>query len=164
MVAFFVLGTNMKFSNYKVCHFCDELAKSQQGQINSAWVCTSCSEEKCKGAAHDASGNWRGLVYICSGMIGRAKERGKYEVNLTHHNVLDIWPRDGMCPILGIRLERNHKSRAGSQNSPNLDRIDSSKGYIVGNIQIISGLANRMKQDANPEQMVKFAEWVIDNC
>jgi hypothetical protein len=64
-----------------------------------------------------------------------------------------------MCPILDIKLEKNkiHKG----DNSPSLDRIDNAKGYIKGNVWVISSLANQMKSSANKEQLIKFGQWTL---
>jgi hypothetical protein len=45
--------------------------------------------------------------------------------------------------------------------SPSTDRIDPSKGYVRGNIQIISMYANYLKQEASKDQLLKFAHWVL---
>lgn len=50
------------------------------------------------------------------------------------------------CPVLGNTLELGAK-RAGP-NSPTLDRIDNSKGYIKGNVKVISWRANALKNNA----------------
>ena len=64
-----------------------------------------------------------------------------------------------MCPILEIPLKINI---GGQQyDSPSLDRIDNSKGYIKDNIMIISNLANTMKSYASAYQLIKFARWVL---
>lgn len=65
------------------------------------------------------------------------------------------------CPILGIELKRNTGGKSYSGNSPSVDRIDPSKGYVKGNIQVISQRANVMKNDASPEELLRFADWVI---
>ena len=65
------------------------------------------------------------------------------------------------CPILGIELSRNEDYQGPAKNSPSIDRIDPSKGYVKGNIQIISHLANAMKQNATPEELRMFAKWVL---
>lgn len=63
-----------------------------------------------------------------------------------------------VCPVLGIPL---FKGTGGpTMNSPSIDRKVPSMGYVKGNIQIISQLANGMKQNATPEQLLAFAEWV----
>ena len=68
------------------------------------------------------------------------------------------------CKYLGIRLDYRCASVRGSLrawNAPSIDRIDPSRGYVPGNIQVISDLANRMKTDATIEQMLEFAKNVI---
>ena len=46
-------------------------------------------------------------------------------------------------------------------NSPSLDRMDNSKGYVKGNVQVISHKANSMKFSASKDELLKFAEWVM---
>ena len=52
-----------------------------------------------------------------------------------------------MCPLLGIRLQVS--KRHHSPNSPSLDRIIPAKGYVKGNIHVISYRANDIKNDAS---------------
>lgn len=49
------------------------------------------------------------------------------------------------CPILGIPLFRTNGGH--TDNSPSLDRIDNSKGYVKDNVAVISYKANRYKSD-----------------
>lgn len=51
-----------------------------------------------------------------------------------------------LCPVLGILLEPNSR-RTRSGNAPSIDRIDPSRGYVKGNVTIISWQANRIKSD-----------------
>lgn len=57
------------------------------------------------------------------------------------------------CPVLGIPLEQQKGRGKGSNRSPSLDRIDNTKGYVLGNIQVISFRANKLKNDATLEEL-----------
>lgn len=56
-----------------------------------------------------------------------------------------------VCPLLGIPIFVG--SRAVKNNSPTLDRKDSSKGYTPDNVWVVSWRANRIKSDATLEEM-----------
>ena len=62
-----------------------------------------------------------------------------------------------ICPVLGVKFE----PEKGRLHALSVDRIEPNKGYTKGNIQFMSGLANSMKSCATPEQLVKFAKWVL---
>ena len=47
-------------------------------------------------------------------------------------------------------------------NSPSIDRIDSTKGYVKGNVKIISLRANMMKNDANLQELQKFCNNILN--
>jgi hypothetical protein len=58
------------------------------------------------------------------------------------------------CPLLGIEL--TYKSCGNNRTPDNyatLDRIDSTKGYVPGNVQILSFRANTLKGDATLEEL-----------
>lgn len=54
------------------------------------------------------------------------------------------------CPVLGVPLI---VGEARSAASPSLDRIDPTKGYLPGNVRVISDHANRLKGDRSLEQI-----------
>jgi hypothetical protein len=63
-----------------------------------------------------------------------------------------------LCPVLGIPM----KIGGDKSDSPSIDRIDSKKGYVKGNIIVISHRANRIKTDATWEELLKIANWLKD--
>jgi hypothetical protein len=64
------------------------------------------------------------------------------------------------CPIFGFEINTSERARMHPR-SPSLDRIVPGKGYVSGNVWVISWQANRMKSDATPEQLRQFCEGVL---
>lgn len=63
------------------------------------------------------------------------------------------------CPVLGIPLVRR-KGRGVADHSPTLDRLIPAKGYVRGNVMVISMRANRIKSDATLEELERVAAWL----
>lgn len=56
------------------------------------------------------------------------------------------------CPVLKVPLI------CSTRYSPSIDRIYPDKGYVKGNIAVISTLANSMKANATPQELLIFAK------
>jgi hypothetical protein len=95
--------------------------------------------------------------YLLQCIKNRSKTRN-YECNLDVEYLKSIYPNNNKCPILNIKLVRSRNGN-GQDNSPSLDRIDSNKGYIKGNVMFMCQLANRMKNNANIKQLKLFGKW-----
>ena len=88
----------------------------------------------------------------------RALKRGvEFNIDLSDIVIPEV------CPILGIPIVISDGTGkpGGRMDSPSLDRIDNEKGYVKGNVQVISHMANSMKFTANKEQLLAFANWIL---
>jgi hypothetical protein len=90
------------------------------------------------------------LQNLLNASRARAKEKNR-EHTLTKQDLFDLYPKDNKCPIFGFELQWN--TSGFRENSPSIDRIDSSKGYTKENVQIISWKANRIKGYASVEDL-----------
>lgn len=90
-------------------------------------------------------------------MLHEAKRRAKkmgIEYDLTFETVMIMIPE--YCPVLHFKLNWD-TVKGGNPNKPSIDRIDSSKGYTLDNIVIVSWRANDLKADGTPEELMKLA-------
>lgn len=85
-------------------------------------------------------------------------KRSKVDFNLDKYDI--VIPEK--CPYLNIPLTSNvgcgHKR---NRDSYSIDRINPKKGYVKGNVQIISRMANTMKNEASIDELITFAENVL---
>lgn len=63
------------------------------------------------------------------------------------------------CPVLGTLLSRARGSKGPGGNSPTLDRIIPSRGYVPGNVVVISNRANRAKNDLSADELRALANF-----
>lgn len=112
-------------------------------------LCNSCNSNRVKTRTPE----WK--------MWNRAKTRAKgkgLSFNIKPEDI--ILPEK--CPILGITLKENSGKSGAYIDSYSLDRINNNEGYTKDNIQVISQLANSMKGAATTEQLIRFAEWILE--
>lgn len=83
----------------------------------------------------------------------RAKKKG-----LPFDLTLDDLPIPKFCPILGIPL----RMRSGSfhDNSPSIDRLVPERGYVTGNVAVVSYRANRIKDYGTLEELKKVVAYL----
>lgn len=95
------------------------------------------------------------LKNLCTKAKGRTKE-----FNLIDIDLLNLWDKqDGRCAYTKLPL----LATANQFNTVSLDRVDSSKGYVVGNIQLVCAAINKMKQEYSEEMFVLFCLLVTQN-
>lgn len=63
------------------------------------------------------------------------------------------------CPVFGVKFQWLGNGKIGP-NSPSLDRIDPAKGYVEGNLVIVSSKANNIKSAYTSDDIFKVAEWL----
>jgi hypothetical protein len=68
------------------------------------------------------------------------------------------------CPILGTELYyESGNSKQGLEHVPSFDRVDSTKGYIKGNVKVISSLANSIKSNVSIQQLETLIEYMKES-
>jgi ribosomal protein L32 len=96
-------------------------------------------------------------------LLNAARRRSK-AFGLDFNIVKEDIPIPEFCPVFGIKLEpsvgEGRKDITLLNASPSIDRIDSSKGYTKGNVQVISFRANNLKKDATLQEMKALVRYV----
>lgn len=105
-------------------------------------------------------GEITGTLY--SHMVTAAKRRGIiFTVSIER-----LWKlfleQERKCPFSGLLLDFG-KGKHGRNRTASLDRIDSNKDYIEGNIHWVHRRINVMKQDMTTEQFISLCNLVSNN-
>jgi hypothetical protein len=101
--------------------------------------------------------NTREIDSRLKNLCTKAKGRIDKEFVLVPDNLLELWKKqEGLCAYTGLPMTAS----SNQFNTVSLDRIDSSKGYVVSNIQLICAVVNKMKMDLKEETFIHFCHKV----
>jgi hypothetical protein len=94
-------------------------------------------------------------------MLSSAKDSAKKKGLAFNLDLSDIRIPE-VCPVLGIPLKKVGKGATLSEwyGRPSLDRLDSSQGYVKGNVAVISLRANVLKRNGTAEEHARIATWM----
>lgn len=102
----------------------------------------------CKACRHTtAKAEW-GKKSVEARLLGWAKSRAQKKGVEFSLKISDIVIPD-ICPILGTPMA-----------SPSLDRTDPKKGYVRGNVKVVSHRGNMLKSNATPEEAKKVLAYL----
>ena len=127
-------GKNQGYKNFPG----DEWNKSEKNQNHLKKICNN---------RHDEYSPFRTLLKSCR---NRTKE---FDLDLPY--LKDLWQKqNGKCAVTGVDLHLKNSYNKNYQAS--IDRIDSSKGYIKGNIRFTSVSVNWLKSNLDDEHLLEF--------
>lgn len=92
---------------------------------------------------------------------GRASiKKHKNEINIDVTYLKEQWERqNGICPYTRLKMilpKTTSEYKIKSLRKASLDRIDSSKGYIKGNVEFVCMAVNLAKVNHTKEEMIQF--------
>jgi hypothetical protein len=93
------------------------------------------------------------LKQLVARLRGRAKKH-----NIPFDLTVDDISIPDHCPVLGIPIKFGQDVH-DRDNSPSVDRIIPSLGYVKGNIIVVSFRANRIKNDATVQELETIANF-----
>lgn len=88
------------------------------------------------------------------------------EINITIDDMIDVWEsQNGVCPFTGVKLTIHgyNKNDGDILYTASLDRIDSKKGYIKGNIRWVSKGINLLKSNKSDDDVWEVCKMIYEN-
>ena len=141
-------------NRYKICEECNQSLNLNKFSLIDKWNSNSGTKNTCKKCSarirqvQKLNKDWKedAAKLLYKNIKSRCKQTGR-EFSIDLEDI--IIPEK--CPVFGFDLKREDKKTW--MFAPSVDRIDSSKGYIKGNITVVSRRANILKRDATVEEL-----------
>ncbi len=129
----------------------------KSGHTKSCGCSHNAGKENCQwNGVGDMSGcYWLGII--------KREDRKNRKVEITKEYAWNLFlKQERKCAFSSVELK--FESKQGNRDgTASLDRIDSSKGYIEGNVQWIHKDLNWMKQDFDDEYFIRMCGLVYNN-
>lgn len=161
-----------KRQSHRLFHVVDEICKRcgetfQKKKIaKKTFYCskycraTTAAEKSKYTRSRSVEATLRGVL-ACSKCRSKRKERPH---NLTIDYLLRLLAeQNGKCALTGrILVPSNSKTKSESHpNTISIDRIDSDKGYVEGNVRLVTYIVNAAKNRFSDEELIQMCRDVI---
>ena len=143
-----------KPNRYKICRECNQSLNLGKFSLIEKWNPNSDTKNTCKKCSikikqtEKLNRDWKvdAARLLYKNIKSRCKRMGReFSIELEDITIPE------KCPVFGFELKR--ENRETWMCAPSVDRIDSSKGYIKGNVTVVSRRANILKRDATLEEL-----------
>lgn len=139
---------------------CGTIAYRNIPQIRRAVKCMFCS----LGSKHWAFNGYGELSGTRINKIKDGAKGRKIKYNLKPKYLWDLFLKQNKkCALSGININFGNEAKDTRyiEETASLDRIDSSKGYIPGNVQWVHKTVNMMKQAYNETDFLKWCRRIV---
>jgi hypothetical protein len=110
----------------------------------------------------DRRGTWKGIGDLSQTFMGRIIRNAEVRdipFEVTKEYLWQLYEQqNGKCALTGLEIIFADKTT--EPNEASLDRIDSSKGYVNGNVQWVHKDINKMKMELPQERFIKLCKFV----
>lgn len=161
--------TNKKLKN-NVLYLCrcdceaEFLVKSHNLRKELTTECVACSEKKRWGVNHHrrtGAGDISGTFW--SRMRNHAHERG-IPLNISVEEAFALFQKqNGKCALSGVAINFPVRFKDCKEGTASLDRIDSTKGYELHNVQWVHRDVNFMKGKLLQERFLELCKAIAAN-
>jgi t-SNARE complex subunit (syntaxin) len=141
-------------NRYKICKECNQSLNLNKFSLIEKWNPNSDTKNTCKKCSikirqtEKLNRDWKvdAARLLYKNIKSQCKRIGKeFSIELEDITIPE------KCPVFGFDLKR--EDRQTWMCAPSVDRIDNSKGYIKGNVTVVSRRANILKKDATLEEL-----------
>lgn len=141
-------------NRYKICEECNQSLNLNKFSLIEKWNPNSDTKNTCKKCSikirqtEKLNRDWKvdAARLLYKNIKSRCKKIGReFSIELEDITIPE------KCPVFGFDLKREDKQTW--MCAPSVDRIDNSKGYIKGNVTVVSRRANILKKDATLEEL-----------
>ena len=120
-------------------------------------TCKKCSNRK-------TENNHRGMYNLIRlSWFEKSKKSAELRGLVFDLSIEDIWflytAQEGRCALSGMSIGW---AEVGAIHSASIDRIDSTMGYIKGNVQLLHKDVNFMKQQFSQEYFIEVCKAIAD--
>jgi hypothetical protein len=122
-----------------------------KNKTNGYYACLICLENNSK----KYRDKYR-LRYLAQKANARKKENSEIITEEMLHKIYN--QQNKTCALTGICFDMS-----SSLYKPSLDRIDSSKGYKRGNLQLVLFIVNKMKRELDEAEFLNICALITDN-
>lgn len=157
--------THQQFDAYECVCECGNKCIVAAGNILRRGKRVSCgclTDIKPRTKQYQGIGDLSGLRWSAIQSCQKRKSRD-LEFTITIEYAWNLFiQQNKTCALTGLPI-KICDIRDGGQNTASLDRIDSSKGYIEGNVQWVHKDINHIKMDYNQEYFLNLCKRVYEN-
>lgn len=157
------------------CPFCKDIyEKIWEKKTSKSKTCQHCNRVN-RGWEKPRYG-YKNCGQLSKGVFGRIKNTARarnIEFNLDHEFLWALYQKqEGKCALSGLelKLELNYMNSSTGKSTfidpkpvtASLDRIDSTKGYVEGNVQWVHKAINLMKSSLIENDFIYYCKKVSD--
>ncbi len=158
---FTVLSDIPKIKNHQtywlVSCKCEKKIWMQGSRLNKKDGFYSCADCAIAAVTRQKSPLWKGYNNISMRYFRKIKKHAKdknRKFTITIKYISDLFDiQNSICALSGKKIQFGTANRT-IETTASLDRIDSSKDYVVGNVQWVHKIINRMKHEYDEKDFI----------